>query len=164
MNQPPDFTPKMYLFVNKILFSAILMATMIITVVFIAVTEDHYFNMDFNESPFMLMVPIVTVIGLGVSNGIFKVYTKQAREKKGLKAKLNQYRIAVIIRLALTEGPAIFAAVAFMQEGNHFYLLFSIICIALMITYNPKEQRLIKDLDLRGDELDQFKNKESKIR
>lgn len=164
MQQTPDFTPKAYLMVNKLLHSAILMGSIIISVVFLAITKDQYFKADFSDGPFMLMVPIVTAAGLVVGGGIFKVFVKQAKEKESLKAKLTQYRVATIVRLALAEGPALFGAIAFIQEGNQFYLGGTLLCVLVMLIYAPSEKKIIKDLDLRNDELGAFKNKESKVK
>ena len=111
----------------------------------------------------MLMVPIVCMAGIGASRFMFKLSVKQAQEKATLKEKLNAYRVALIIGLALCEGPAIYANIAFISEGNHFYIIFTILSALVMLTYNPTAKKTIKDLDLRGDELDQFKDKDRKV-
>lgn len=139
------------------------MGVAIITIVFISVTEKQVFSTDFDESLFMLMVPIVTAAGLGMSRTMFKLFVKQAKGKSDLKAKLSAYRVALIIGLALCEAPAICANVAFMSEGNHLYLLFTILSLLLMLTYNPSDKKTIKQLDLRGEELDAFKDKNKKV-
>ncbi len=163
MPSTPDFTPKGYLKVNKVLFSALFMGVVIITVVFFAVTEKQYLSTDFESSLFMLMVPIISFAGLGMSRFMFKKFVDQAKQKDTLKQKLMGYRTALIIGLALCEAPALYANIAFMNEGNHFFIIFTIAALLLMLTYNPSDKKTIKDLDLRGDELDVFRNVDSKV-
>ncbi|MCB9187884.1 MAG: hypothetical protein H6599_01250 [Flavobacteriales bacterium] len=163
MSSSPDFTPAAYLKVNKILYTALSIGVAMITIVFLGLAEEPIFHMDFEKSIFMIVVPAVTVIGLLMSKTVFTRFVNMAKQVESLKRKLLAYRTALIIGLALCESPAIIANVAFFQEGNQFYLIFAILCISIMLTYSPTERKTIKDLDLRGDELDRFKNRESKI-
>lgn len=163
MQQTSDFTPKSYMNINKLLFSALLMGVVIITVVFVAITPQQEFSAS-NDEIFSIMVPIISIIGLAVSRGTFNQFVKQAKEKKSLKEKLLTYRVGLLISLALCEAPAITANVAFLQEGNQFYLIFTILCLLVMMIYKPSEKKVIKDLNLRNNELDSFRAKETKIK
>lgn len=163
MLQTSDFTPKSYMNINKLLFSALLMGVVIITVVFVAITPQQEFSAS-NDQFFSIMVPIISIIGLAVSRGTFNQFVKQAKEKKSLKEKLLIYRVGLLIGLALCEAPAIYANIAFMNHSNQFYLIFTILCLLVMMTYKPSEKKVIKDLNLRNDELDTFRAKETKIK
>lgn len=163
MTQTPDFTPKSYLMVNRLLFSALFMGVVIITVVFFALVDNPKLNTDFSIGQYTMIVPLVAFVGLSMSKGLFMRLVNQAKNKNTLKEKLNAYRSALIIGLALCEAPAIFANVAYFSEGNQFYQLIGIVCLGIMLTFNPKQKKLIKDLELRGEELEQFLSKDNKI-
>lgn len=163
MSQSPSYTPKAYLMVNKLLFSALFMGVLIITIVFFALVPNPKLNTDFSTGDYTMIVPLVAFAGLSMSKGLFMRMINQAKNKETLKGKLNTYRTALIIGLALCEAPAIFANVAYFVEGNQFYQLIAIVCLGMMLTFNPKQKKLIKDLELRGQDLEQFMDRESKI-
>jgi hypothetical protein len=65
-----------------------------------------------------------------------------------LPDKLNQYRSALIIYIALCEGPALFGIILFFVTGNYLMFIITGITIASMLAKMPSRKRVVDDLTL----------------
>jgi len=97
---------------------------------------------------FSLVVPIVAIGGLLASNVSYVTITRKGKNKEKLSYKLDSYRIANIVRLALLEGPNLFAVVAFLLTGKMTYGVVFIILIVAQMFFKPSWGRCITDLEL----------------
>jgi len=111
----------------------------------------------------LFVVPIFALIGIFASNFVFKKKLNEIRKKSNLKEKMEEYRSALIIKLALIEGPSFFAVVAFLLTGNYIYLGLTIILIIVFLIYTPNKTKFINELELTKKESDLIYNSESEI-
>jgi len=81
----------------------------------------------------LLLVPIFALIGIFASNLVFRKKLKGIREKSNLKEKMEDYRSALIIKLALIEGPSFFTVVAYLLTGNYIFLGIVVVLIIVFL-------------------------------
>ena len=111
----------------------------------------------------LIVVPIFALIGIFASNFVFKKKLNEIQKKSNLKEKMEEYRSALIIKLALIEGPSFFAVVSFLLTGNYIYLGLTVILIIVFLIYTPNKTKLINELELTKKESDLIYNSESEI-
>jgi len=101
---------------------------------------------------FRLIVPILAI---GVVFGVRFLYGKrleQAKNEDGLKAKLNQYRAAFILKIALYESASLFSILAYMLTGYQLFIIIAAVIIAFQFTHIPSKEKTIRELELKGEE------------
>jgi len=111
----------------------------------------------------VLVVPIFALIGSYASNFIFRKKLNEIRKKSSLKEKMEEYRSALIIRLALIEGPSFLTVVAYLLTGNYLFLGLVVALLIVFFIYAPKQSKFIADLELTKTEADLINNPETEI-
>lgn len=92
---------------------------------------------------------IISVVGVwGARSYYARTMEMGAQTFYLLSDKLNQYRAAMIIYMALCEGPALFSVVIFLLTGNFIALVFIAISVTGMCLKMPTRKRIIKELSL----------------
>lgn len=66
--------------------------------------------------------------------------------------KLNNYRAALVIYLALCEGPALFAMILYFLTRSNLFLAAMGICLLAMLLKRPVKNRIFNDLQLNTSE------------
>ena len=85
---------------------------------------------------------VVPIIGIGLSNFLFKSQLKKIDSKKKLEENLPLYQSASIIRWAILE-----AAAFFVLFSNPDFVLIGVILIVYLISLRPTEDRIKTDLE-----------------
>ena len=85
-------------------------ATLAFGTVAMFITNDT--SLSFNgpsDDFFLYLVPFIAIGGTLVGHFIFNTNLKEVQQKPSLQEKLSGYQSARLIRLALIEGPSLFA-------------------------------------------------------
>jgi uncharacterized integral membrane protein len=101
-----------------------------------------------------LLIPAILVSFGGIIAGHF-LYIKRIRQistELSLKEKLDSYKNATIVRLALIEGPCLFAIVSLFMTGEHVFTGIAILLIAIFIYYRPTKLKLSNEIRLNEDD------------
>lgn len=107
------------------------------------------------EDHFTLYTPVVVMlIGVVVSEWLFRMRLKNAREAPQLTEKLNEYRGASIIRWALLEAPTLFAIVWFMLYTDRYFMAIALVGMALIAFSRPTPGKTAQHLHLNDTERD----------
>ncbi|MEM1357887.1 MAG: hypothetical protein AAGF89_06800 [Bacteroidota bacterium] len=79
-----------------------------------------------------------------------KLIDQVPRERKqDYNAAFGHYRSAVILRLALLEGPGLFACVIAMVTNNHLFLFVTLFLLAMMWLSRPTATEFRERFDVR---------------
>lgn len=70
--------------------------------------------------------------------------------------KLNQYRVALIIFMALCEGAALFSIIVFFLIGNFVLLVITAAMLAAMFSKMPFQKKVVAELDLDWKDQQEF--------
>jgi len=67
---------------------------------------------------------------------------------KDLNEKLSGYRAMMILKIALLEGPALFAIISYQLTGNILFLGVAMIAVLLILFVNPSKEKVAEELNL----------------
>jgi amino acid transporter len=99
-----------------------------------------------------IAVSIVTVMGVAMSYVMFSAKLNSARTKETLKAKLEEYRIAFILRSALLLFPAFLSIMSGFITGSTLFLQLFVIIYLIQLRTRPSSQKISKQLELSEEE------------
>lgn len=142
---------------------------LVIGVVFFALVSVFLQMNGFNTADqefiniFLLVVSIFTLFGVIASNLIFKKKIRTIKEKSSLKVKMDEYRAALLIKLALIEAPAFFTVIAYLVTGDYIFLGIVLLLIIVFLIYTPNRVKFINDLGLTKAESELINNPDSEI-
>ena len=135
----------------QIIVFAFCIGPVILTIVafFINHPEIH-FNMVNIEEPLLLIAPIIALISSIGSRIIFNSIINSIKNNFELLIadKFLKYQTALIVRVALLEGAALFNIVVFLITGNTFTLYFALLCILGIWFRRPTKEKVSEDLNL----------------
>lgn len=100
-----------------------------------------------------LIVPVLSIISIASSHFFYKRIIKRAKALQLPLAKLEQYRIASIVRWAAVEGSAFLAILSFVFTGRNNMLLYALMLGVFLIYLRPLKSRAIEEL---GDEFEEI--------
>lgn len=105
------------------------------------------------EEDYLLYVPAAVMLaGIVLSEWLFQLRVKKAREFPELAGKLNEYRSACIIRWALLEGATFFAIVWFVLHYDRYFMAMALVGMALIAFSRPTPEKTAKNLHLNETE------------
>ena len=87
---------------------------------------------------------------------IFERNMRSAKLFTTLKPKIETFKSAYIIRLALTEGPAFLSIIIYMLTGNYYFLPATAICLLLLFAARPTQDFVAEKLYLNTQEKEQL--------
>ncbi len=111
----------------------------------------------------LIIISIFSLFGIIASNIIFKNKVNEISKKSSLKIKMMDYRSALIVKLALIEGPSFFSVVAFLITGEYIFLGIALILIIVFLIYTPGRTKLKNDLALSKKESEIIDNPDTEI-
>lgn len=99
-----------------------------------------------------ILLTVVLIVAIACALGARSYYSKTIAMGNGtlfsLTDKLNQYRAALIIYLALFEGSALFSVIIFLLTGKFVVLIITALLLGLMCLKAPTRNRVISELKL----------------
>jgi O-antigen/teichoic acid export membrane protein len=136
---------------SSIIFGALLTGIIVFSAASIAINQmNGPFIIDSHLAEIFLIVVIaISAICLFSAHMIYNKRVQRIQQSTvTLREKLEQYRAALILYLALTEGPALFSIISFLLFGNFRFLAITVILLVNMFMKRPSKSRLIEDLQL----------------
>lgn len=139
----------------RILTAAMSVGVVIFTLVMVFVNQlantpplsDNKLLVDKNIS-----LEIIAIVGLGsitVANLLYRKRVNALKQSgKPLSDKLNQYRTALILYLAICEAAAFFSVIFFFLTGNFAILIITGLMLIMMLSRMPFAKRLIRERDI----------------
>lgn len=105
-----------------------------------------------NDTMWMLIVPVVMIVGLGSAYFIFRVMLGKIDRSLPLKSKMPKYASALIVRSALLELPGLFAGIAAYTSGQLMHLAGAMIIFMVFMMLRPTRSSIAYDLQLSDKE------------
>lgn len=91
-------------------------------------------------------------LAFSVGSFIYRTRVNVLKNAERLEMKLEGYRAAMIIRLAMWEGVAIFASVGYFLTGNVMFVSVAVFFILLFVLMRPTTDKIAYELELSGEE------------
>ena len=138
----------------RVLFFALLIGQVTFALIMAALIETGLLAKgNYAVSTVMLVVIIVlTVTTIPASFILFRKRLTDINPEDALGKKLEGYRAALILRMALCEMPVIFAIIAYYITHDRSFLWITLILIANFIFIYPSRDKIINQLQLNSSE------------
>ncbi len=107
---------------------------------------------------FFYLAFIFSLGAIFLGNVFFGKKIAAIKMKMDLKQKLEDYRKALIVRLALLEAPAFFCCVAFMLTGQWIFVGVALFNLAILVALHPSKERAELEMDLSFQERQRLKD------
>lgn len=101
------------------------------------------------------VVPLFAFGAVLLAHFIFGRLMQQAIALPLLAAKLERYRMAIVIRSAMIEGAGLFSTVAYLQTGSIQFLVLTAAVVAIYFVKRPSPADCISALQLQGRDAEQ---------
>lgn len=137
--------------VQTIAFALIIGVTTFVVVILTVMEVEFHFNADFETDTMLMIAAILTAASIFMSKFMYMQQFKNIRDLS-LIQKRSKYQTAVIILMALLEGPALFSAAQLMLSGNLIYLIIIVISLLLMLFSFPTGFKFENDCQLTKEE------------
>jgi hypothetical protein len=157
-------TPEGFLRSISIIHLALLAGQVIFGIVAYAQSTRVYFGVNNMDDMFIFIVPVVAIGGFMAGYLIFKQQLVIIRGKRTLGEKVISYQTALIMRYALLEGPSLLAIVAYLLNGNLFYLAVAGLLMLYFLFLRPTMEKVENDLDLNFNEKLEFLDEDEEIK
>ncbi|GAB3934751.1 hypothetical protein [Mucilaginibacter myungsuensis] len=147
MPNTSQITPGNALKTLKLIHLALLLGQVMFGAVAFLQIRNLHFDLDFNGQPLMIVVAVLAVSAFTVGNLLFNKQLEAAVSRTSLTEKLSGYQTAMIIRLALIEGPSMLGIVGFLISGNWAYLIVSGVLVFWFVILRPTKDKIETDLN-----------------
>ncbi len=152
MQQPSiPYTPSQYIRTQVAIHLGFLLAISSLAMFGIAYIDIWELSYNYTEDPFVLVVPMFAIIGVAVSNFMFRKQLDILKKTASFKEKLGGYQTAVLIKYAILEAPALFSLVLFINTENLLFLIIGVVMLFYLFMQRPTKEKLINDLYLNGE-------------
>ncbi len=142
-----------------------LTAGVVLFLIIAVVLQFTVFEPELKELEMILLgvTAVAAISGIFAGSIIFRKRLEQLIELKNLDEKLTGYQSALIVKLALIEGPAFFTVVAYLLTANILFPAIAVLLVFVMVLSAPRKDKLITDLNFSTKETSVFENPDSVI-
>jgi hypothetical protein len=148
MTETPQ-TSKEYFRVLSILHASLMSAQLFFAaIVFYLHSSGSIASSTGSMNILFYVVPLVILGGLIGSSVLFKSKLKSLHQIIELKDKLTGYRVALLLKYAMLEGPSLFSIVVYFLTANFIFLCFTGLIIVVFLVNRPSPENAATDLEL----------------
>lgn len=149
-NETHPITVKTFLRTYNLIHLALVAGVFVSGFLIYMKTKVQELNLSYSGDVMFFVVPIMAISGIVAGNFLYAKNIKKLDSKTTLLEKLNGFQTAAIIRYALLEGPALLGIVAFINDGNQYFLIISLNLLAWLIAQRPTRDKVERELKLEG--------------
>jgi len=146
LSQPASFTTILIIHV------ALLIGQVLFAAVCLSITPTKGFSFNISDT-FTLVATVLAAGGFTVSTFLYRAQLNVALGKDTAQGKLTYYLNAIIMRAAPLEGASLFCIVAYMLNGNLFFIIIAGIIILYFAMVIPTKDRVLSTLNLSAADL-----------
>lgn len=159
-NSTPPTTPKSFLRTFNLIHLALVAAVVVPGLLIYMQTESQGFSLSYSGDVMFFLVPVMAIVGIFTGNYLYRNIINSLASKNTLKEKLSGFQTASVIKYALLEGPALLGFVAYMGEGNLYFIIISLLLALWLIAQRPTRDRVERDLMLEGNLKNEFQQED----
>jgi hypothetical protein len=157
-------TPEGFIKSISVIHLALLAGQVVFGIVAFGQSGKAYFGIRNTGDVLIFIVPVVAIAGFLAAYVLFQQQLIALRSKASLGEKIIGYQTALIVRFALLEGPSLLAIVAYLANGNLFYLAIAGLLVFYFISLRPTLEKVENDLELNFTERIEFLDNDEVIK
>jgi hypothetical protein len=138
----------------RILYLALLAGQILFALIVTVLVETGMLSTGMNSLTPLLQVAVVVIAAVTIpaSFFLFRKRLSGIDPEDDLGKKIEKYRAALILRLALCQMPSMFAVIAYFITNNRSFLWMIIILISNFLFIYPGRDKIISQLQLNSSE------------
>jgi hypothetical protein len=138
----------------RVLYLALLAGQLLFAILVAVLVETGVLSNGVQSvtSIFQVAVLVIAATTVPASFFLFRKRLSDISSEEPLDKKLEKYRAALILRMALCEMPALFAIIAYFLTHNRSFLWMTILLIINFLFIYPTNSRIIDQLQLGSSE------------
>jgi hypothetical protein len=139
----------------RVLYFAMLAGQVIFAFIVTMLIESGILPSHGKDTFTLVMQVAIIVIAAGAIPASFLLFRKRLADinpEEDLGKKIEKYRAALIIRMALCEFTVLFAVIAYFITTNRSFLWMIILLIGNFLLIYPSRDKLIQQLQLNSNE------------
>ena len=138
----------------RILYLAMLAGQVLFALIVTVLVEADMLSNGINSLTPILQVAVILIAAVTIpaSFFLFRKRLSEINPEENLGKKLEKYRAALILRLALCQMPSMFAIIAYFISTNRSFLWMIIILISNFLFIYPGRDKIISQLQLNSSE------------
>lgn len=142
-------TVKEYFSLLYTIYISVFIASCLFLIFSLITTEAN----DFSEYdiPYIITTGVVMIVGYILSYLYSKKKIKEAKQKRGLREKLTDYRKVLFIPWIIIGITIILSIICYTITGEHLFVCTTIFSLVVLFLNNPSRKNLIERLDLEDD-------------
>ncbi|HRQ29753.1 MAG TPA: hypothetical protein PLU49_06730 [Saprospiraceae bacterium] len=146
------------------MYLALLAGQIVLFVIFLYLNlTDHSRQPDPIGGILKYLVAILVINGFVVGQLIYKKRLIKLKSLDDLAAKLEGYRGAMIMRLALLEGPSLLTLVLYFLTADLFFIMMAGFIIFIFLFFIPSRDKISRELELSSAEKMKIENPDALI-
>ena len=153
-------SPKDDLRAIRIIFAAIIAGALIFALITLVMIQGEGFpsaGIESYQDTIFWIAAGITLLCFILGWNMYKKRLAVAKDSLiPLNDKLNHYRAALILYIALCEGPALFGIILFFITGYYYFLVLTGLMIVAMLVKMPTLSRVTNDLGLDWQQQQEF--------
>ena len=144
---------KQFFLTIRIIHFALIVGQLIFAGIFIFLVNNSYSPViaEFDDV-FLILTLLITFGALFGANAFYKSKLNAVLPEKTVIEKLQDYRVALIVKYGILEGAGFFSLVAYFITANHLLLIFPAVIIVAFLLNKPSTNSFIVDFDLSAAE------------
>lgn len=101
----------------------------------------------------LIAITVISFTCLVAAKMLFnKLLTKAKDSVNSLQEKLNKYTAALILYMAICEGPGLLSVILFLMTGNFAFLVFACVLLGFILAMLPVRKKIAEQLALNWEE------------
>ncbi|MEH6764949.1 MAG: hypothetical protein V7655_10655 [Aequorivita antarctica] len=162
-NDTPPITPKSFLNTFTLIHLVLVAGVSIFGLMTYMQTQNQILSFSYSGDIMFFVVPLMALAGILAGNYLYGNIINGLVSKNTLKEKLSGFQTASVVRYALLEGPALLGIVAFMSDGNQYFLIISLLLLGWLIFQRPTRDKVERDLMLEGTLKSEFQQQDKPL-
>lgn len=138
----------------RVLYFAMLAGQVIFAIIVTTMVLSGVLSNGMNSLTVVMQVAIIVIAAAAIPASflLFRKRLADINPEEDLGKKLEKYRAALIIRMALCEFTVLFAIIAFFITTNRSFLWMILLLIGNFLLIFPSRDKLIQQLQLNSSE------------
>ena len=138
----------------RILYIALLISQIVFATIVIVLVETGIVSIHNDSLNLSLQIAVLVLIAAAIPASIF-LFRKRLSEispQDEFTVKFKKYREALILKMALCQGPVMFTIIAYFISDDHFFLWIIILLIINFMFIYPSQNKIVQQLQLSSGE------------
>lgn len=142
----------------RIMFFAMLIGQILFGLIVTVLVETGIMSNGMDDMVSIFRIGLILIIAacIPASFVLFRKRLTEINPEEDLGSRIEKYRAALIMRMALCEGPSLFASICYFITGNRFFLCIIILLVINFLLIYPSREKIINELQLSSGEQSAF--------